>query len=649
MRTKTILIFCVLIQAISYGQASRYQPTFFNLMSVSGEFELNSFYQVEELNNFNYEKIEKTLFSGGGRINTKSYFWHPNFLVVDLDLGYNPSVDKLSFYASPERQFSTNSTDINFRTQWFRKHKFNWNTQVKYTKGIISRESLSNILSESISFGGGIKYNHKFAPLSISYDNTQSEQEELDTDRGYTNKRSVLSARTHKSFGKNDKTTLKFNNRTYSNHINNTSATNQTINEINVMNSQLFDKQKTSLNSRFLYSDQTGTNVKQKRLQLMESLDLHLLERLKLDANFSYIKLNQNFSSSDQTNYNVGLNHQLYLSLFSRINFQYNKNEHSAFTLKRSNYLGSLRYTKIIPWNGRLNMNYSYGITKKDNQTISISVPIFNEQYDLTDNSIVLLQNPLVDITTVVVKDITGAVTYQENLDYILIERDNFIEIQRIPAGLIANNQQVFIDYVIIQSNDYNYQGDMSNFYAGVTLFKSKLELYYKNRTQDYKSDDVFNLNLDNISQVAYGTRLDFGFLNAMVEYEDYKSRLIPSRSLKSNISIYGQIVKNISYSLQGNYVKYFMIFEEGQQQEYVNASANLNYKISAKTSLNILGSYRDQSSDSFNLNLFSSKLELKSRINSLYINAAIEVYKREQDEQQRNFASAKIRIIRKF
>jgi len=649
MRTKTILIFCVLIQAISYGQASRYQPKFFNLMSVSGEFEINSFYQVEELNNFNYEKTEKTLFSGGGRINTKSYFWHPNFLVVDLDLNYNPSVDKLSFYSSPERQFSTNSSDINFRTQWFRKHNFNWSTQVKYTKGIISRESLSNILSESISFGGGIRYNHKFAPLTISYDNSVSEQEELDTDRGYTNKRSVLTARTTKSFGKNDKTTLQFNNRTYSYLLNNTSETNQTINEVNMTNTQFFDKQKTSLNSRFFYNNQTGSGVNQERYQLMESLDLHLLERLKLDANFSYIKLNQNFSSSDQTNYNVGLNHQLYLSVFSRINFQYNKNKHSAFTLKRSNYLGSLRYTKIIPWNGHLNMNYSMGVSKKDNKTISLIVPIFNEQYNLTDNSIVLLQNPLVDISTVVVKDATGAIIYQENLDYILIERDNFIEIQRIPGGLIADNQQVYIDYVIIQSNDFNYQGNLSNFFAGVTLFKSKFELYYKNRTQDYKSDDVFNLNLDNISQVAYGTRLDFGFINAMVEYEDYKSRLIPSRSLKSTISTYGQVIKNVTYSVQANYVKYFMIFEEGRQQEYVNASANLNYKISAKTSLNLLGTYRDQSSDSFNLNLFSSRLELKSRINSIYINAALEVYKREQDDQQRDFASARIRIIRKF
>ena len=68
---------------------------------------------------------------------------------------------------------------------------------------------------------------------------------------------------------------------------------------------------------------------------------------------------------------------------------------------------------------------------------------MLNEEQVLRDGEMTLLNKPYVDVNSVVVKDVSGTLIYQANFDYILLERAGYVEIQRIPGGLIPNKGTV--------------------------------------------------------------------------------------------------------------------------------------------------------------------------------------------------------------
>jgi len=48
---------------------------------------------------------------------------------------------------------------------------------------------------------------------------------------------------------------------------------------------------------------------------------------------------------------------------------------------------------------------------------------------------------------SVLVYNLNRTIIYQENIDCVLIRREDFTEIQRIPGGQILNGQEVSVDY----------------------------------------------------------------------------------------------------------------------------------------------------------------------------------------------------------
>jgi hypothetical protein len=256
-------------------------------------------------------------------------------------------------------------------------------------------------------------------------------------------------------------------------------------------------------------------------------------------------------------------------------------------------------------------------------------------------------------MATVVVKDYTGTLIYVIGLDYILIQRDKYIEIKRIPGGLIPNNAVVLIDYTATQPGSYKYDANSHVLNTNVYLLKNLLNVYYRFSTQDYinlVSAEFVTLNY--FTQNLVGCRVDFNFAYAGAEYEDYKSSILPYRMMRYFVNFQRYFGKNnkLMLLLNGNLQNYTMLDKpEPEYQKYMDITGKAIYTIFRQTNLNVDLMYRKQRGNGIDLDLLTSRTEITSTMNRLNLTLGVEVYKRTYIGEILNFKGAYIKIIRSF
>jgi hypothetical protein len=121
----------------------------------------------------------------------------------------------------------------------------------------------------------------------------------------------------------------------------------------------------------------------------------------------------------------------------------FNRFEGGSEDLYKSN-LGFL-YRRPIPWGSvELGAAYDYGVTNRSGAERIIPA---EERLTLTTGTQTLLDKENVDLGSIVVTDITGAIVYTENIDYQVTMVGPNVSISRTLLGAIADGQQVNVHY----------------------------------------------------------------------------------------------------------------------------------------------------------------------------------------------------------
>ena len=645
----------------SFSQDKTAELTFWRLTSLNGELNLNTNYWEQiTIRNSEKEQLNSTLFSGGLFLNSKSYFYHPNFLEVSLDVGYSPETGQRLSLVSPDQAETNTLKKLYTQFSFLKNSPLNLKIFANINEGYSNRENLANLKTDFKNFGGTLTSNNQFIPISISYNQGNTNFQELQTDRNYKTENSTLEGRAFKSFGKNDSHQFIFSKSDYvfddkfvalsQNPLEGTVIENQ-ITTLSLNNNLYFDsKRNFNFNSMISKENQNGNSLDYQKIQVIENLFFKLPWNFNFTSNFSLFDTEQNTIASKQQNTSAKLSHLLYESLYSRFSYEYNTINSTQFEElnKRASY--DIRYVKKVPLKGLLTLFYKLNTNKQEKISDKLTLTILNEEYTLTDGQIVLLNNQSVESETVLVKDITGTIIYQENLDYILIVRNDFLEIQRIPGGQIANNAIVFIDYIASLPASYKYDAITTNYGINLSFFKNKIELYYRIGKQDFLNPvnvDSFTLNYYN--QNVYGGRFNFGVVSGEVMQDNYESDIVPYRLTRYNLILQGNLNQNVLYNLNGTIRDYQMIIEEGKKQQYINLSANIVCNLSRTTKLSLQGSYLEQNGDGIDLNLVTSRIQINTQFRQIYITVGFELYKNEFFNEHLDFKKFNLRIIRKF
>jgi len=148
-----------------------------------------------------------------------------------------------------------------------------------------------------------------------------------------------------------------------------------------------------------------------------------------------------------------GLTHRLFQSLHSQVNLRQEQTVYPDYErIVKESFL-STRYTKKIT-DGRVYGGYSL-TTRKEENTGSLNLLVIDEIHTLTNFDPVTLNSINIVLSSVVVTDETGTITYLEGPDYRIYQTGQSTFIERVSGTSILNGETVLVTY------DYlNARGD---------------------------------------------------------------------------------------------------------------------------------------------------------------------------------------------
>ena len=646
----TYVVLFLLIPWNSFAQEPIISAGLWKLTRMYGNFNLSGFYRGNErsFNQFN-EFHQSTYFSGGICLKTKSYLFDPKFMTLDVDVEYSPETGDEQYLTIPDRSEVRTLKKLDIRTIFFKQKDITLNAYVNFNQNINTRELLTDIKTDSKRWGGMLSYKNKVIPFSMSYNQNIWNQEELASGRVFKMDQKNFLTRATKSFSKYDSHELTYSHNMYFRQDGDMMPVENDLDNIFLKNTIHFDSQrKYNFRSRISYFNQYG-NINFSRLRANESLLLKLPKNLTFLGNYEFYKDQRENQRSKQNGIRTALRHQLYLSLKTNIYFEHFKLDHSVYDETNSRAGIDFNYTKKIPANGRIILEYRYYRQHQITNAQSTFINVINEEQVLTDGQITILNRPYIDPATIVVKDITTTIIYQLNLDYLLIERNNFIEIQRIPGGQIPNNETVYIDYTALQPGSYQFDANNNAFSANVRLFGKLIELYIRASIQDYSNlINVDHITLNEYTQIVFGGKVDVGIARIGVEYDNYNSNIIPYRMIRYYIHVQKTFYKRLMCSLNGNIRNYEKTVDKIPQQ-FADISAKVAYSFRLRTKVSLDVGYRKHQGDGIDLELLTGRGEFITTYRQMTFKAGIDMYRRDNLGDKTIFNNVYGKIIRKF
>ena len=651
-RFKTICILAGLVLPVAGNAQKDHSLGFWYLRKVSGEVDLKGQYrQLKSSFNDIEEDQRSTYLLSGFKLNTSSYLWDKDIVLIDLNGAYSPELRDEQYIMVPDRSEVRTLKKVDLKTTFLNNKPVSLQGFYNYDQSYYNRELLTNVRSGNQQWGGILSLNSKFLPVRLTYRNQKWDQKEIQTGRTFRMDQENLEARASKSFSSRDRTELLYSHHNYFYRYAELHRTEHLIDRLALNNSVFFDRKRNyNLNSRFTWYDQDGT-TSFRRIELLEGLTMRLPHHLKLAASFNLYNLKDPLQTWDQKRGLASLQHKLFKSLTSKLYLEVTRIRLESGNLSReSDFRGGLdlKYTKKVP-TGTLNLTYRYYRQEHATEGTSGMLQVINEEQVLSDGEVTLLRKPYVEDQSVVVTDVSGALVYQLNFDYILVDRGVYLEIQRVPGGLIPDGSTVYVDYVYQQPGSYSYGANNNHFGASVLLFGRLVELYYTYSVQDYpKVNQGDLLTLNYFRQHVYGVRLDVGFARAGVESDLYKSSIIPYRMRRYYMNVNWNLKSALMLTMNGNIRDYRMIADEVDQW-YANVSGKLVYRISPTMRASLEAGYLNQRGANINLDLLTSRAELQATFNKLQIRAGLEMYRRLYQDSEFAFNGAFIQCTRRF
>ncbi len=234
-----------------------------------------------------------------------------------------------------------------------------------------------------------------------------------------------------------------------------------------------------NMNSHYMFSDSTRltstiftldsqSDVSDSR-SFLWSERLMLQHRPKLRSEYTArfdSRKNNNFHSDTQF-LSGALEHQLYENLTTRIDLYTSKDDFDNGEIDVSEADLDLRYRRKIPV-GMLAITGGYAYRVEDNNIDATSSQILNESHVLVGTAQEFLAKSNIDVSSVIVTDITKTTIYVQGIDYFLGVVGESVVIERGLFGGISDGETVLVDYVF--ATQFPFKSDRRSARFGINL-----------------------------------------------------------------------------------------------------------------------------------------------------------------------------------
>ncbi|MBI5370980.1 MAG: hypothetical protein HZA79_03010 [Sphingobacteriales bacterium] len=626
-------------------------PTgFWRLHRYSGELKLNGFYREQQRNGYRFsEKQQTTNYMAGLALRTQSYFWHPRFITLDVDAEYTPARSDEKFLVIPDQAETRDVRKADIRLTILPQHKYSLVSYLNYSRVYNNRENLSNIRSSGTNWGSTLFMRSKFIPFSLGYTSWDQQEDELLTGRSFLNRQKNVEARFNKSFGSLDKQELLLSRNYFFRRDYSRFAVSNTIYNANYSGLFFTGKAKKNTISNYMSGNWQRGNEPFDRYQAISNMNWDLHHGFHFNNHYTYFGENRFSQRLDQHKAGAALQHQLFQSLHTRISYEYTTTAQTTYSQQLSRGAGEFNYSKIILKKHQLDLNGSYALQQEKWKSADAMVTVLNEAITLRDGLVTLLSRAYADAASIQLKDGTGTLYYQLNLDYIIIPQGNFIQVQRVPGGLIPDNTTVYADYTAMQPGNFSYYSTNSQVGAGLYFFNRLIGVYYRRAVQDYQQlKQAGFLTLNYFHQKVAGIRADYKWLSAGVEYDKMNSTVLPYELFRYYLQLQGSIKDKCILSASGNIYHYTML-NDIPDVRFTDITAAIMFRFTKKVSLSTSIACREQTGQGLNLNMLNSRTELSANLHKLRFGVIYNYYDRILSAERIKFNAVTVQCLRRF
>lgn len=623
----------------------------FHLRRISGDIFLWGDYrfQSNQLNTGFKEEQKSGAFSGEINLSTLSYLIHPNFLLLDFELGYAPGTQSNNFLVAPDRTDTRTAEKVNLALTFFDQRPVSLKGFANYNHSFINRELTSDVESYQLTTGAILYPQNDMLPASISYKYDKWQQNELQSQRDFESQTHNITVQLKKKFTEinDDHEIIASYNDYYRKYSSNSAVYNQ-VSRISLRDHFYFNSdRRNNYRSQIWWQNQEGSQP-YKKFQVDQNLFVMPFYKFGIDARYQYYKYNTPGIKS-RKHYVFGeLSHKLYESLKTFANIEYDDGKQTFFNENIQRASVGFNYQKKIP-SGSFHLNYAWNNQKNDRVSIPANLVVVNEEHILSDGDIVLLENPAIISSTVVVTDETESIIYDENLDYLLFERGEFTEIRRIPGGQIPDGGIVWVDYESSFQANYTYTASGNRFQIGANLLWNLLDVYFAYNDFDYSSFEGMGFGtLKFFNQRLLGAKTNISIFTAGFEYDDYNSNITPYRSLRYYINLSDVIFNKLLFAVNISYRDY-LLTADNDTQIYKDGTGRLSYMFTPQIKLNFLAFTRFQNGREIDLDLYSLRTEFETRIREIVLIFGYENFYRDFSGEKVNYNNIYLRIGRYF
>ena len=653
-RIKTLVFSLLLVLGLVAQDQSPFQ--LWQLTNFSGQFRARGTYRDLATGTTDALTHQGDGFLDGFfQFRSRSFFLHPNFCELSLNGVINPQTSN-NYYVGVPYTEKTTTQGLDGSAIFFKKKGINLVMTGNVNNSFSNIENLTQVRSNTKSYGAVLNSTATYFPFNIGYTRSLSDQITLGTTpdqaRDIYTDIGVLQATSSKSFTSHDNTSLSFvQTQTISSQsgpeLPSALQLNYLIYNSSLNNSLFFDQEKKYiLTSSVSNTDESGSLI-YRQLFGQENLSFKLPYKMTWTNYYNWSIVQQDTMKMYTQGFQSYFNKQFFESLNAQIGYDHRSVVEQGYNETRNRYSVDFRYSKKIP-KGKLAI--TYGLSKDFQQvsTPTSEISIVREQYTLSDNDITLLKRQDIEMSSIVVRDQTGALIYQPNLDYFLIQKGSYIEIVRIPGGLIPNLSNVYIDYKALQPGLYHYEGTGNNASVDLILWNGLLNPYYRYNRQDYSNaTPTANLVLNYLTRQLAGVRMNYKDYKAGVEYEDYQSSIIPYRSMKYFIG-YQKLFRKMFFSGYFN-LQEIQMAQEAIHRQDADAAVKVGYKVRSNMKLDFEYQLKNIRAQSMDLNSQVLKLDLTTYFQMLYVSLGANIYSSYSDSYVTDYKGVYILLTRNF
>jgi hypothetical protein len=383
------------------------------------------------------------------------------------------------------------------------------------------------------------------------------------------------------------------------------------------------------------------------------NIRIDLPERFLITGTYNYNNYKYDTTQFINNYPRIALTHQLYSNLSSQLYFERAINNQIVDNIVqnediKTNYGGVFNYSKKIP-SGRFGIGYNYRLNQVETNHLGTTLTIKNEEYRIEDGKQSLIKNPSVIENTLIIRDITGTIIYQLDVDYVIVKDNIYYQIIRLPSGRIANNSIVYIDYNSLVSGHSKYDVVNTGINANLSLFDGILSLHFNLNDMSYKNIEALNMGVLRTEQLkTLGLSVNYSNILSSCNYTILNSNFAPYKSFDINFSYLADLMDGLSSSIASSvsYLKY-----NSNSAENLNAHGNIkiNYMMSNWTLLNIQCNYRYAKINKLNLSYLHLRAEVKMKFWQTLVSIGLDYYNNRYYSLSANTYGAYLRLERAF